>query len=400
MSIFIAILVFSVIIVVHELGHYWAAKACGIMVEEFAVGMGPKLVGIRRGETLFSLRLVPLGGFCKMLGDEPEKPGKTVAVDNGKKLEIEPPWFLAKKSEPPAESAETAEQDDGASAPRTLNPRSLPAKPIWQRIIVMSSGVVMNIVLAFVALFVIFGANGFNTVDTTVGTLLDGTPAHLGGLLPGDRIESLNGRQTRDPADVRLALDRALAEAPGSPVAIEILRDGQRLVYNIIPDMETGRLGFYYAVTAREGLFTGGAGRVTFGETVGMAVDTSILYVRLIFDGLAMLITRQASMDDFMGPIGIVTVIGDAYTAGLYVSPVAALWNLLSLAALLSVNLAVFNLLPIPALDGGRIIFLLIEGIRRKPLNPEKEGLIHFAGFVLLLILVVFVAFNDVQRLI
>ena len=384
MNILIAVLIFGVIIIIHELGHFWAARACGITVEEFAVGIGPKIIGVKRGETLFSLRLIPFGGFCKMLGGELAEPEKA-----------------NKKSDKRDEIISPEENIQS----QVLNERSFPAKPVWKRLIVISSGIVMNVLLAFLILFAMYSATFFR--DSTIYSVAPGFPAEAAGLLSGDRITGINGNRTPTFIDSRIALDRAIEQAPGSPIEVEILRGGRRHTLHITPrfDEEAGvyRLGFNYAL--KIGMFSNqeiipGSMRAGFAGTVRMAALTCARYANLIFETIGMLITREASVDDLAGPIGLVNFISEAYQQSMTISPWVAFWDMMSLTALLSVNLAIFNFLPLPALDGGRIIFLLVEAVRRKPVSPEKEGLIHFAGFVLLMILAVFVAYNDVLRII
>lgn len=377
MNIVIAILLFSLIVIIHEIGHFVAARKCGILVEEFALGMGPKLFGIRRGETLFTLRLFPIGGSCRMLGEDGEPKKKGVETE---------------------EEAETKE--DAVKSERSFMSKSVP-----KRIIVILAGVIMNILLAFVATFAILAAN--RVVDAKVDSVMTGYPAEAAGLKPGDRINRLNGTKIFIRADIQMVMDNA----DGGAMDMEVIRDGKKINVNITPMYveSEGRymIGFSYkemlgmfAKTQTERDET--LPRATFLETAAISANTCIYYVKHTLDGIGMLVTRKVGVKDLSGPIGIVSFIGDAYEESLGENNDgwAAFWNMLSLAAMLSANLAVFNFLPLPALDGGRLVFLLIEGVRGKPISPEKEGIIHFAGLVLLMIFAVFVAYNDILKLI
>ncbi|MCL2702465.1 MAG: site-2 protease family protein [Defluviitaleaceae bacterium] len=381
MNIVIAILVFSVIIIIHELGHFWAARSCGILVEEFAIGMGPKIFGVKRGDTVFSLRMFPIGGSCRMLGDEAEP--------------------IKSKNTP--ESFEDEELKPGKTL--SADGRSFPSKPVWKRLIVIAAGSVMNAVLAFCMMFAIFSTNGF--LDTTVGSVVEGFPAQAAGILPGDRISRVNGRKMLVRSDISEAIAAAVRNNPGQATEIEIIRDGRKHIFNLTPQFNPAEdqymIGFSYE--PKLGLFSRMPGgidiaRASFGDTVRTSANMCVFLVRSTYQVIGMLMTRQASIGELMGPIGIVSVIGEAFEQSISISLSAALTDMMWLVSLLSVNLAVLNLLPLPMLDGGRIIFLLIEGVRRKPINPEKEGIIHFAGFVLLMILAVFVAYNDILKLI
>ena len=365
MSIVIAILVFSLVVVVHEIGHFVAARASGVLVEEFAIGMGPKLFSVTRGETVYSLRAFPLGGSCRMLGED---------ADN---------------------------HDE-----RSFNSKSIP-----KRFAILAAGAAMNFVLALVLYLVYMAMIPFYNVPV-VNTVAENSAAQEAGLQTGDEIIRVNGKKINIHDDYSLAVD----DKSPDPIVMELLRNGEKYELTVTPRYNEAmsaykigiswdrHLGIFYQdeemTEAELAQFT----RANVGELLSTAYYKTGFAIRVTLHGLAKLVTFQASVNDFAGPIGIVVMVDDMVdeiqsTA----SPADGLFlvvlNTLGFAALLSANLGLFNLLPVPALDGARIVFLLIEGVRRKPVPAEKEGVVHFAGFVLLMILAVFIAYNDIVKL-
>ncbi len=352
MSIVIAIIVFGVIVLIHEIGHYIAARKCGILVEEFAIGMGPKLWGTQRGDTLFSIRLFPIGGFCKLLGDE------------------------------------VASSDS----------RAFSNKPLSSRIIVILSGVILNFVLAYVIFTLLSSFGGFAL--PVVKETIEGYPAETAGLRPGDRIYKINGTKINIYED----LSFVLGESKGSAVDVVVKRGKQLINLNIVPVKdESGSYLIGFTCEFATGSFSKKV--ETFQqagllETLANGFYKILFYIKVIVLSVVRLFTLNLSVKDMSGPIGIVQMIGTTYNETAKESMLLAIANMVNLMGLLSANLAVFNLLPLPALDGGRLVFLIIEGLRGKPVPPEKEGTIHFVGFVLLMLLAVFVAYNDIMKII
>jgi len=449
----LAIIVFGVIIFVHELGHFLAARACGIVVEEFALGLGPKIIKFKRGYTLYSLRLFPIGGFCRMMDSEPEEGEDNQTTDNTDKIRIVGGSFNS--------------------------------KPVWKRMLVLAAGSVMNALLALILMFVLFSADyfvdtaiagfrpGFNYAqagleagdrvthvdgsrilvpsdifDRTSAALrqnpgepldlrviregrrvdvvmfhgngvailgiADGSPAEYAGLLGGDRITAVNGHAVNNTTETQAALAAALTVNPQLAISLEIQRNGEVIILSVTPEfnqeIERYMIGISYderdfVLGVKRGMFVRnvrheGVPRAGFGDALRMGTNYSVFLVRTTFQSLGMLIRREANVGDLMGPIGMVALIGDAYEAGMDTAGVsAAIINIVWLCALLSVNLAVLNLLPLPMLDGGKLVFLTIEGIRRKPLPPEKEGIVHLIGFGALMLLTIFIAYNDILRI-
>lgn len=336
MAIVVAVLVFSVIIIVHELGHFLAARAVGIEVEEFSIGFGPKLAGIKAIGTNFSIRLIPMGGYVKMLGEEGEE-GSPIA--------------------------------DNAASYQNKTP--------WQRMAVIASGPLMNFVLALIMFVIIFGAIGVYANEPRVGGVISGFPAEQAGLKAGDEIVAIDS----DAMESWLEIQQYIRANQEKTLRFSVLRDGQTLELDITP-----RMGDDYAevgiVPPTRRLSIGASIAAGFKETYNLSV--------VILDNIVKIFTRQIPADDLTGPIGIVYFVGQAAQAGLA--------SVLSLAALISVNLGLFNLLPIPALDGSKLVFLGIEMVRRKPLDPKKESLVHLIGFALLITLMLIVMYRDIIR--
>ncbi len=353
MTILIAVLVFGLLVLIHELGHFLVAKKTGVLVEEFSIGMGPALFSYRRGETKYSLRCLPFGGYCAMMSEKkPELPG-----------------------------------------------RSFSEKNVLQRMAIMVAGPGMNLVLAFVILLGLLGASGFYL--PRVNRLLDGYSAQKAGMEVGDTILSVDGQRVGIYEDLNLILDTysgqgslpVVVRRGSETVTLEITpqktEDGSRYILGFSPVGKSGVFG-----KAIEGLE-----RATLGETLRVSVENLVYQIRSTALGLIRVFTFRASADEVAGPVGIVEIIGDSYEAGLQYSPAAALMNVLYLMALLSDNLALVNLIPLPGLDGGHLFFLLIEALRRKPIPPERESLIHLIGLGLVMALMAVFLFHDVMRL-
>ncbi|MCL2352063.1 MAG: site-2 protease family protein [Firmicutes bacterium] len=351
MSIVIAVIIFGIIVLIHEFGHFAAARKAGIMVEEFAIGMGPKLLKWRRGDTLYSLRLFPIGGFCKMLGE-----------------------------------------DGSSEDSRAFGNRTLP-----RRIGVISAGAFMNFLLAFALLFVIVVLNGY--AEPVVRRTVDGSAASEAGLKPGDRILRIGGSSVNIFEDVSFDL----STNKGVPVAVEILRGGERIAVTLTPRQDPAdgmyKIGFY--PDGKAGVFQKAEGFASAGvwECVRNAFFTMIFLIKTTVIGIIRLFTFKLPLSQLSGPIGIVGVINDAYAETIKAGVYDTVLTMVKLCALISANLGAFNLLPLPALDGGRLVFLFIEGIRRKPVPPEREGLVHLIGLAALMILAVFIAYSDIRKM-
>ena len=427
MSIILAIIIFSVLVLFHEFGHFLFAKLSGITVLEFSLGMGPKLFSFTKGGTVYSLKLLPLGGSCMMEGEDEDNEG----------------------------------------------PGSFNNAPIWGRIATVAAGPLFNFILAFVISVVVVGMTGYSLPTVTAVTA--GSAAEKAGLKEGDLITSFDGYGTSITNDLYTYL--SIEGVSTKEVEVKVKRDGERLTLRYTPDSQVRyMLGFTYyqdeneaqigSVTLNGAMYKAGlqAGDVIC-EINGTVINSGaelqaymqehpldgsemeISYVRgskvktakvtptettyaetgFSYNGayekggvlatlkygfmemkywikttilsLKMLVTGQVSVNELSGPVGIVTTIDTSYKESKSYGLAATVATMLNMMILLSANLGVMNLLPIPALDGGRLVFLVIEAIRKKPINREIEGRIHFAGFALLMLLILYVSVHDVIKL-
>jgi len=308
-----AIFIFLMVILVHEFGHFAVAKLVGIKVNEFSIGMGPKLVQQKKGDTEYTLRLLPIGGYVKMEGED--------------------------------ESSK--------------DPRSFGNVPVLSRIGVVVAGAVMNFILAIIVLSIVsFGAGmPTNTIEETKL----GSPANNIGIIPGDTVLSINGKQTKTWDTIANSINKS---DPQKEIEIIIERNGQEKTFMINPTVEDGRTIIGIVPRYEKSIITAIKG----------GFQKTTMFLKLMFEFIGMVFKGKVSTTDLSGPIGVIHEVGVAAKLGIF--------NLLYLLGFISVNLGFFNLLPIPALDGSRIIFLLIELVRGKPINPEKEGFIHLIGFL------------------
>ncbi len=338
------VFVFGLMIMVHELGHFLVAKKSGIKVLEFSFGFGPKLLGYQGRETLYAWRLVPLGGFVRLYGMDAE-------VDENGVERIAP-------------------ADDE---------HSYMHKTVWRRMAVIAAGPLMNFVLAVV----LFVAMGIPTMGTgnTVGSLLPGNPAEKAGIMAGDRIVAIDN----EPIANWTALTEVIHAKPDQSLQITVERNGQRRTIQVTTtkDSQTnyGMIGIYPSIFYQHFPLT---------NTIKFGLTQTVDFTRAIVVALVQMITRKIPAD-LGGPVAIGNAIGQAAQQGWH--------DTLGLTGMLSIQLGLLNLFPIPALDGSRLVFLLVEGIRRKPINPEKENLVHLVGFVLLLALMLAVTYHDIVSL-
>lgn len=343
MGIILAILLFSGIIIFHELGHFTLAKLNGIRVDEFSLGLGPTIIGKEIGGTKFSLKLLPFGGACMMGEDDVE------------------------------------DQSEG----------SFNTKSVWARISVIAAGPIFNFIMALIFSVIMVAWIGY---DAPVLTGVDeGYSAIEQGIQEGDVITEMNGKSIHLWKEVTLF---NLMNQDADSVTITYERDGQEHTVTVEPRQLEGD------ANARIGIR--GSGEYTkagFLKSVQYGAYTLRYWVDYTFDCLKLLVTGQVGIKQMSGPVGIVNVVDDIYKEAAPAGWQAVVLNLLNIAILLSANLGVMNLLPLPALDGGRLVFLAVEAVRRKRVPPEKEGMVHFAGFALLMVLMVVVMYNDIRNL-
>ena len=361
-GILIAILLFGVMIFLHELGHYLTARLCRVKVLEFAVGMGPAIFSHKSKKTgiLYSIRLLPIGGFTKMLGEDE-------AVE--------------KKNE------------NGEAVP---DPDALTSKRPWQRLIVLFAGSFMNILTGVIAIFVFVCMQpgyrnttvlGFDGGDGAYYYENPSSPSYGAGLRRGDRIVKINSKAIVDLTDIlnTVALDGT------EPVDVTVDRGGTELVFSVqFPVVETDgvKMGSVDFVTDWE--------QYSFSQRISQTAARSVSTVKVIYKALAKLVTGKLGVNGVAGPVGTVSSIGQAVS-----SEEAAGYRLeyvIYLFSFISINLGLMNLLPLPALDGGRIIFVLIEMIIRRPVNRKYEGLIHFVGMAVLLLFMAVITVLDVMK--
>lgn len=344
MKIIVALIIFSIIILFHELGHFLLAKKNGIKVNEFSLGLGPTIIGIRRGETLYSIKLLPFGGACMMEGEDGE------SSDNG----------------------------------------AFNSKSVWARISVVAAGPIFNFIMAFIFSFIIVCATGYDA--PVLSGVSEGYAAEEAGLMEGDTIVKMGNK--------RIHFYREISTYgmyhEGESVEVTYERDGEEYVTVLTPkyDEELGR--YLYG-------FIGSSVRTKDTNNIFVLAKYSIhevgYWIYSTIGGLGMMISGGVSVNDVSGPVGIVNVIGDSYEQSVSYGVIQTFLQMLYICVFLSANLGVMNLLPIPALDGGRLVFLIIEAIRGKKINPEKEGMVHLVGMMLLFGLMIVVMFNDIRKL-
>jgi len=332
-----AIIIFAVLIFVHELGHFIAAKSLGVKVIEFALGMGPKIVSKKRGETIYSLRLVPIGGFCSMEGEDEE----------------------------------------------SENERSFSKKEPWKRLVILVSGAFMNILLGFILLVGITSTSeGF--VEPQIKEVKTDSAAEKSGLISGDEIIRVNGRCVNIIED----FSWEMSNNPNSDGKLNLLvkNGGEKREITVTPENKNGELIYGITLDTEDN---------SFFKTLRNSFYRTCFYSRVVIDSFVNIIRGNIPLSQVSGPVGIVHEIGTAVETARETG-IEGIISLIGLAILLTINLGVFNLVPLPALDGGRILFVLIEMIRRKPVPVEKEAVVHFIGIVLLLGLSVLIAFKDI----
>lgn len=427
MSIIIALIIFSVLVLIHEFGHFIVAKKNGIVVNEFSIGMGPRLVSFDKGGTKYSIKILPFGGSCAMLGED-----EAVEVEG-----------------------------------------SFNSKSVWARMAVVFAGPFFNFILAWILAIIVIAYAG---TDLSYVTKVEkGSPAYEAGLREGDRIVTYNGAHALLAREI--SLENYVNPLDGSDMVIEYKRDGKKHTARFEPDsVERYLVGMSYSssdseavITVTKGSAMDEAGAISGdivtaingnsistgkdmsehlqvnpwnGSEVQIVVNrngkeheftlkprmtmvygdgfeyniirekqsvtgvirysfTEVRYqITTVLKSLKMLVTGQVSTNEMSGPVGIVDAIGDTYQETKSEGILVTIMTMINMAIMLSANLGVMNLLPIPALDGGRLVFFIIEAIRRKPLDREKEGFVHFIGFACLMLLMVFLIVNDVGKLI
>ena len=366
MSIFItliaALIVFSAVIAIHEFGHFTVAKLCGIQVNEFSIGMGPALWKKIYKGTQYSLRALPVGGYVALEGEESPESQQAEAARDEREAEDENPV-------PPEQ--------------RTGIP--LNEAPVWQRVLVMVAGAFMNFVLGFVVLVILVAAQEGAITSKTIYSIEDDALCGQTGLQAGDKILAVNGRRCFVANDILYELMRT----EDYTADFTVLRDGKKVE---LPGVQFDTWQDDKGETHMSLGFTVYGIRKTPLNVLKEAGNSVLYYGRIIFASLSDLLRGRESINDLSGPVGIVTAIGQAASYG---------WqDLLELLVLITVNLGIFNLLPFPALDGGKVVFLLIEGVTGHAVPEKIQSGLTVAAFALLFGLMIFATYNDILRLI
>lgn len=447
MSIIIAILVISLIIIAHEFGHFIMAKANSVTVVEFSVGFGPKILHFKKGETEYCLKLIPFGGSCMMLGDDFLQNSN---VDDEKKTGID-------------------EKEDALKKEYDMS-KAFDSKSVWARISIIAAGPIFNFILAFILAVIIIGIAGYD--PCTVDKVYDNSPASEAGLMQGDRITKVNGETIhfeREYSFIRMV-------NPADELNITYERDGQSYTTTVKPEYkkesayrvgitilsdctinsvsddspakeaglkkndviksvdgqsinQSGQLSEIIAETKdktieivvessgeertvqitpklyeSESYYTGFVCngvrvKVSPHQTVGYAFCEVNYWIKAVVKSLGMMFTGKVGLNDLSGPVGAVSAISSVVDESRSYGMSQTALTILNWIVMISANLGVMNLLPLPALDGGRLVFLIIEAVRGKPVKKEREGMVHFIGMVLLMMLMLYVMFNDIKGL-
>lgn len=350
-TLIVFILVFSIVVIAHELGHFLIAKLNGIKVLEFAIGMGPALVQFTKGETKYVLRLLPLGGACMFEGED----GVYSSKEDGKEKQ----------------------KTEGSFAEAN----------VWARIATVFAGPFFNIILAFLLSLIVVGFSG--AMIPTINGLMDGYPAKEAGLEVGDIITRMDGDRVYLQSEVTVISSMSR----GKTIEVEFLRNGEKHTTMVTPMFSEEDNRYYMGFTIGEPIECKGL------KLIQYSFYEVRYWLNATIDSLLMLVQGQLTKDDLSGPVGIAVTIDQTIEQTKPYGLSATVLTMINFAVLLSVNLGVMNLLPLPALDGGRLLFMLVEVVRGKPIPPEKEGIVHFVGFVALMILMVFVMYNDIMRI-
>lgn len=341
------VLIFGVVVISHELGHFLLAKANGIHVVEFAVGMGPNIFSFQKGETKYSLKLLPIGGACMFEGED---------------------------------GLETQEGGDGEG--------SFTNAGVWARISTVFAGPFFNFILAFIVALIM--VNMVYLREPIATGVVEGGAAVEAGIQPGDRIVALNGERIYLYDELLLFMQ----VYRGGDIEVEYERAGERYSTTLTPQYNTAEGRYLIGVQNADFVQPSGLDNVRY------AWYEIRYFVKATYKSLGMLLQGQVSRQDVAGPVGIaVNVVGKTYEEARNYGWDSVVASMLNITLMLSVNLGILNLLPLPALDGGRLVFLLIEIIRGKPIPPDKEGMVHFIGLMFFMVLMVFVLFNDISNI-
>jgi len=415
------IFMFGLLVFVHEWGHLIFAKRAGMLVREFAIGFGPKIFSFIRNETLYTIRILPIGGYVRVAGEDPEiielKPGHHIAIelnDEGKvkhiivnekdkypnsyplevdSIDLDHDLYIEGYAPEDMETKKRYEVDrkaffimDGIKTQIAPYDRQFASKSVGQRAMQLFAGPMMNFILALVIFFIIGLFQGVPTDKAIIGEVMPDTPAEKAGLTEGDRILEVDSKRVSD----WIEFTEIVRQNANNEIELIITRNDMEEMLRITPqeaviEEEPGEkitIGQVGVLPAYE---------KSLIKTIVYGVNITYDTTKLIIENLILLITGQVSIELLSGPVGIYDATDQIVQTGFI--------NYLMWTAMLSINLGIINLVPLPALDGGRLLFVGIEAVRGKPIDPQKEGFVHVIGFLLLMLLMIVVTWNDIQRL-
>jgi regulator of sigma E protease len=409
------VIVFGSLVFFHELGHFLFAKRAGIMVREFAIGFGPKIIGITKGETLYTIRLLPFGGYVRMAGEDFDtvelQPGYRVGVYVGDTGEVEKIYLNQNVANPNIQFLETETSDfdkelfiegydeDGELVRYNISrtaviiekgqktliapyDRQFESKSVGSRTMTIFAGPLFNFILAFFIFMAIGLLQGVPTMEPVITEVQTTGSAHAAGMQNGDLIKKVDNKDITTWTEFA----EIIQESPGEKLSFTVERNDSLVELQVVPDTleeagrEFGQIGVLYSSPIEKNALKS----VAFGAEQTWSWFTKILEL------LGMLVTGKFTIDALSGPVGIYKATEEVAKYGVF--------NLMNWAAILSINLGIMNLLPLPALDGGRLLFFLFEAVRGKPVDKQKEGMVHFVGIILLMLLMLVVTWNDIQR--
>lgn len=409
------ILMFGLLVFVHEFGHFIIAKKTGMLVREFAIGFGPKIFSIKKAETLYTIRILPMGGYVRVAGEDPEiidlKPGQHIGLTFNEENKVNKIIINNKAKHPQAHVIEVTRSDldheltitgslvgeeelitysvaenadyimDEVATQIAPYHRQFASKSKSQRALQLFAGPLMNFILTAVLFFMMGSLQGIPSDAAKLGEITPNSPAETAGFNSGDEITSIDGVSISTWFDFQSIVQNS----PDQELLMTVARSGEALDIVVTPK-----------ATQSEEMVYGQIGVMRYMEksllkSIPYSLKETYEWSKLIIVNVGMLVSGQFSLDMLGGPVAIYGATDQMVQSGF--------WTLIHWTAALSVNLGVINLLPLPALDGGRLLFIGIEAVRGKPMSSEKEGLVHFIGFALLMLLMIIVTWNDIQRL-
>ncbi|QTD42294.1 RIP metalloprotease RseP [Sporosarcina sp. Te-1] len=409
------IVIFGSLVFFHELGHFLFAKKSGIMVREFAIGFGPKIFYSKKGETLYTIRLLPLGGYVRMAEGDLDTvellPGYRVGLLLNEKDEVEKIYLNRNVSDPnilflETESADLAKKlyiegyndteelvrfpiarnavilEKGLETIIAPYDRQFDSKPLGSRAMTIFAGPLFNFILSFFLFIAIALLIGVPTNEPRINEVVPNSAADIGGMQEGDLVTGINGKKIEKWTE----FTDIVQKNPAKELQLTVDRNGQQETLRVTPSviedsgMEFGQLGVKTEPVYEKSV----------GKSIAYGAEQTFYWIKRIFELLGELVTGKFSIDALSGPVGIYKTTESVAQFGIY--------SLMNFAAILSINLGIMNLLPLPALDGGRLLFFLFEGLRGKPVDKQKEGMVHFVGIMLLMVLMLVVTWNDIQK--